>query len=494
MCVAVVAGEQPPRDRSGLRTTEPMSDSPPRERLGGSAVLTILALSLGIFTVANDFTALSVAVPRIESDLGTTLNRAQWVVNGYTVVFGVLIVTAGRLADLLGRRRIFLVGAAVFGSFSLLGGLAPNIESLIAARAFMGIGGAMMWPSVIGMIYAIVPASRSGLAGGIVIGVAGLGNSVGPLVGGAFTELLSWRWIFLVNVPIALVAGLVVRRTVPESKVATRARVDALGVATLSAAVILILVALDIGSGEATGFASPPVVAMLVLGVALLPVFAVQQRHRGEDALVPRRVMSRRTFTGAVLSILCMGTVLFGVLLYVPQYLEKDLGWGPFAAGAALLPLQAVFAAVSFAAGPLYQRVGGRTVLTAGAGCLTGGALLLAALTGHGYPPLVPGLVLLGTGVGLYFSAVTTAAITSVDADDASLAGGIVYMGNVAGGSVGLGVNTAIVLAAGGLVAGIRHAFLVDAALAAIGTAIVVTVIRPAPVAPSVRSQRQSDT
>ena len=364
---------------------------------------------------------------------------------------------------------------------------------MIAARAFMGIGGAMMWPSVIGMIYAIVPASRSGLAGGIVIGVAGLGNSVGPLVGGAFTELLSWRWIFLVNVPIALVAGLVVRRTVPESKVATRARVDALGVATLSAAVILILVALDIGSGEATGFASPPVVAMLVLGVALLPVFAVQQRHRGEDALVPRRVMSRRTFTGAVLSILCMGTVLFGVLLYVPQYLEKDLGWGPFAAGAALLPLQAVFAAVSFAAGPLYQRVGGRTVLTAGAGCLTGGALLLAALTGHGYPPLVPSLpprhgcrpLLLGShDSGDHLRRRRRRKPRRRDR----------LHGQRGWRIGGTGVNTAIVLAAGGLVAGIRHAFLVDAALAAIGTAIVVTVIRPVPVAPSVRSQRQSDT
>ncbi len=452
-----------------------MSTTPAPERLGGTAVLTIAALSLGIFTVANDFTALSVAVPRIEQDLDTTLNRAQWVVNGYTVVFGVLIVTAGRLADVLGRRRVFLVGAAVFGVFSLLGGLAPDIRLLIAARAAMGVGGAMMWPSVIGMIYGIVPAARSGLAGGIVIGVAGLGNSVGPLLGGALTELASWRWIFFVNVPVALLASLVVHRTVPESRAPTRGRIDYPGIATLSAAVVLVLVALDLGSGS--GFDSVAVVTMLVLGLLLLPVFVLIQRRRGDDALVPRRVMSSPVFTGAVLSVVCMGTVLFGILLYVPQYLEKDLGWGAFAAGAALLPLQAVFAAVSFAAGPLYHRIGGRVVVVAGAACMTVGAALLAVLLGRGYPPLVPGLVVTGVGIGLYFSAITTTAITAVEPDDASLAGGVVYMGNVAGGSVGLGVNTAVVLAAGTLAAGIQHAMVLDAVLAGVATVVVVALV-----------------
>ena len=453
-----------------------MTTAEPVERLDRTAVVTLAALSLGIFTIANDFTALSVAVPPIESDLDTTLNRTQWVINGYTVVFGVLIVTCGRLADLFGRRRVFIIGATLFGLFSLLGGLAPNIGLLIAARAVMGIGGAMMWPSVLGMVYGIVPASRSGLAGGLVIGVAGLGNAVGPLVGGLLTDVASWRWIFFVNVPVALVASLVVRRLVPESKVAGQAHIDYQGIASLSAAVILVLVALDIGSAQ--GFDSPSVIAMLVVGLLLLPVFVLVQRRQGDRALIPPRVASRRIFTASLVSIVCMGSILFGILLYVPQYVEKQLGWSAFAAGAAIAPMMVTFAVVSFAAGPLYHRIGGRVVIITGAMALTAGTLLLALLVGHGYPPLVPGLVLTGIGIGLYFSAITTAAITAVDPDDSSLAGGIVYMGNIAGGSLGLGLSTAIVLASSGLVSGIRNSFLFDVALGVIGTVVVVALVR----------------
>ncbi len=448
----------------------------PVERLDRTAIVTLAALSLGIFTVANDFTALSVAVPPIESDLGTTLNRTQWVINGYTVVFGVLIVTAGRLADLFGRRRVFIIGATLFGVFSLLGGLAPNIGLLIAARAIMGIGGAMMWPSVLGMVYGIVPAARSGLAGGLVIGVAGLGNAVGPLVGGLLTDVASWRWIFFVNVPVALVASLVVRRLVPESKVAGQAHIDYPGIATLSAAVILVLVALDIGSAQ--GFGSASVMAMLVIGLLLLPVFVIVQRRQGDRALIPPRVTTSRVFTASLVSVVCMGSILFGVLLYVPQYIEKELGLSAFAAGAAIAPMMVTFAGVSFAAGPLYHRIGGRVVAVAGAVAITVGVLLLALLVGHGYPPLVPGLVVTGIGIGLYFSAITTTAITSVDSDDSSLAGGIVYMGNIAGGSVGLGLSTAIVLAASDLLTGVRNSFLFDAALGLIGTVVVVALVR----------------
>ncbi|MFC9918424.1 MFS transporter [Agromyces binzhouensis] len=453
-----------------------MTEASTSDRLDRSAVVTLVALSLGILVVANDFTALSVAVPSIEHDLDTSLNRAQWVINGYTVVFGVLIVTGGRLADLFGRRRVFVIGALVFGAFSLLGGLAPNIGLLIAARALMGIGGAMMWPSVLGMVYDIVPKSRSGLAGGLIIGVAGLGNSIGPLLGGILTDTLGWRWIFFVNVPVALLAVLVVLRNVPESTRGGGVRVDYAGIASLSAAVVLVLVALDVGS--ANTFGSPWVLGMIAVGVLLLPVFVFIQRRQGDDALVPRRVVASRQFSGALISILLLGSVFFGVLVYVPQYLEKELGWSAFAAGAGLLPMMLVFATVSFAAGPLYHRIGSRLVIGIGAACLTAGVLVIALVIGTGYLPLVPGLVLCGIGVGLYFSAVTTAAVTAVRPEDSSLAGGIVYMGNVAGGSLGLGVNTAIVLAAATFTVGIRNAFLVDAALGVVGTIVAISLIR----------------
>ncbi len=170
-----------------------------------------------LFVIANDFTALSVAIPRIEAQLHTTVSRAQWVINGYALVFGVLIVTGGRLADLFGRKRAFMVGASVFAFFSLLSGLMPTVVLLIICRALMGVGGAVMWPAVLGLTYAILPPSKKALAGGLILGVAGLGNAVGPLLGGWLTDAATWRLVFFINVPITAFAMLVTWREVPES-------------------------------------------------------------------------------------------------------------------------------------------------------------------------------------------------------------------------------------------------------------------------------------
>jgi EmrB/QacA subfamily drug resistance transporter len=445
-------------------------------RLETATVVSLAAMALGIFVIANDFTALSVAVVPIENDLDTTLNRAQWVINAYTVVFGVMIVTGGRLADLYGRRRVFMIGAAIFAAFSLLGGLAPNIETLIAARALMGIGGALIWPSVLGMTYAVLPEDKASLAGGLVIGVAGLGNATGPLIAGLLTDVLSWRWVFFVNVPIAVLAMIVIRRNVAESAAGRRVGVDYQGIASLSVAVILVLVGLD--HGTAVGFTDPVVVAMMAVGILLLVAFAVIEARKGDDALVPRRVMKSRQFASAVLSVTLMSATFFGILVYIPQFLQKELGWSALQAGAGLLPMMLIFAGTSFLAGPLYNRIGARLVTGAGGICLTAGALGLALAITSGYPLLIPGLLLAGVGVGLYYSAITTVAVTAVSSEDNSLAGGIAYMGNVAGGSIGLGLNTAIVLLAASLADGIRIAFFVDAALGLVATAIVIVAIR----------------
>ena len=167
-----------------------------------------------MLVIANDFTALSVALPAIESEFGADVTTVQWVINGYALVFGVLIVTGGRLADMFGRRKIFFIGAAIFAIFSLIGGLAPNIWVLLSARGAMGVGGALMWPAILGMTYALLPKSRAGLAGGLILGAAGFGNAVGPLLGGMLTDALSWRWIFFLNLPIAAFAVLVTLRVV----------------------------------------------------------------------------------------------------------------------------------------------------------------------------------------------------------------------------------------------------------------------------------------
>jgi EmrB/QacA subfamily drug resistance transporter len=445
------------------------------ERLDRRTVAAIAALALGIFVIANDFTALSVAVVKIESDLGTTLNRVQWVINGYTVVFAVLIVTGGRLADLYGRRRMFMVGTAIFGTFSLCGGLAPGIELLIASRVLMGVGGALMWPAVIGLVYAILPEAKAGLAGGLVIGVAGLGNAVGPLIAGLLIDALNWRWVFFVNVPVALAAMFVTHRHVAESARGDRIGLDYPGIATLSVGVILILIGLDVGTVE--GFEDLAVITMMGLGILLLAGFVIVELRQGDHALVPRRVSSSRQFIAAVWSIVFMSSVFFAVLVYIPQFTQKVLGWSALEAGGGLLPLMVVFVASSFLAGPAYNRVGARAVIGTGAVCLTVGMLWLGVTIGSGYAELIPGLVVTGIGVGLFYSGITTAAVTSVDATDNSLAGGIVYMGNIAGGSLGLGLNTAIVLSASSFSDGIRYAFLVDATLGAVGTVVAIAFI-----------------
>jgi EmrB/QacA subfamily drug resistance transporter len=445
--------------------------------LDRSTVVALVAMALGVFVIANDFTALSVAVAPIEEDLDTTLNRAQWVINAYTVVFGVLIVTGGRVADLVGRRRTFLIGATIFAGFSALGALAPTIDLLIAARAGMGIGGAMVWPAVLGMIYALLPEERAGLAGGLIIAVAGLGNAMGPLIAGALTDALSWRWIFVVNVPVAAVAMFATWRNVAESEPGEQVGFDWRGVATLSLAVIALLVGLDVGSED--GFGEPVVIGCLLAGLVLFLAFVRGERRTGSSALVPRRVTASRRFTGALLSVVLLSAIYFGVLLYVPQFTQRELGWSALAAGAGLLPLMLVFAVTSWFAGTWYDRLGARLLVGGGAACLTVGVgwLGIAVATGSGYAVLVPGLVVAGVGVGAFYSAITTAAVTALDASDASLAGGIIYMGNVAGGSLGLGLNTAIVLSAASLVDGIRAAFLVDAAMGAVGTVVAVVLV-----------------
>jgi EmrB/QacA subfamily drug resistance transporter len=445
--------------------------------LDRSTVVALVAMALGVFVIANDFTALSVAIPAVEHDLDTTLSKAQWVINGYALVFGVLIVTGGRLADLLGRKRMFLVGATIFATFSLLCGLAPGVATLIASRGLMGVGGALMWPAVLGMTYAILPEDKAGLAGGLILGVAGLGNAAGPLIGGVLTEALSWRWVFFLNLPIAAFAMVVVWRSVPEERVdSADTRMDYRGVGVLSLGVVCVLVALD--EGPSDGFGQPWIVGLLVVGVVALASFLVVERSVGDRALVPRDVLQNRLFARSSVVVLLMSAIFFSALVFLPQLMQEDLGFSALESGVGLLPMMLVFAATSFVAGSLYDRLGARTVVSAGGLFLGLGMVLLAVLMDdEGFWSLVPGMVVLGAGVGLFYSSITTTAVTALDPARSSLAGGIVYMCQIAGGAVGLGINTAIVVSAEHLADGIRHAFLLDAVLAAVGLAIVLRTL-----------------
>lgn len=435
-------------------------------------------MGLGVFVIANDFTALSVAIPKIEHDLHTSLSHAQWVINGYALVFGVLIVTGGRLADLFGRKRVFLIGAAIFGVFSLLCGLVPTVGLLIAGRALMGVGGALMWPAILGLTYALLPEDKKGLAGGLILGVAGLGNTVGPLLGGWLTDAVSWRVVFFVNLPVTAFAMLVTHRVVAESRATVDEHgIDYPGIALLSAGAVAILLGLD--EASSAGWTSPAILVLLCGGVALLAVFLLTERRQGEQALVPSEVLRNRVFAVCCVVVLLMSAIFFAALLYLPQYLEKVLGYSAIGAGAGLLPMMGVFAVTSFVAGSLYSRLGPRLAVSGGAALLAIGIFMLSFTgTGTPYGALVPGMSVLGAGVGLFYSSVTTAAVTALDPARASLAGGIVYMCQIAGGAIGLGLNTAIVLSADTLSTGISIAFRVDAALAVVGFVVSAAFVR----------------
>jgi len=401
-------------------------------------------MAMSVFVVANDLTALSVALPQIEGDLNSDVSTIQWVVSAYALVFGVLIVTGGRLADMLGRRRIFFIGAAIFAAFSVLGGAAPGDIWLIVCRALMGVGGAMMWPAVLGMTYDILPADRAALAGGIIIGSAGFGNAAGPLLGGVLTDVLSWRWILFVNLPIAALACLVTWRSVRESKGAGADEgVDVPGVATLSVGLVSLLLVLD--QVTEWGWSDPRILALFAGFVLLMITFGFLERRAGARALVPREVMGNPAFRAACLTTLFMSAVFFVVILFLPQFMQKILGYTPLEAGAGLLPLMGVFAVTSFGAGPLYERLGAKATVSVGAALVGLGMFLISLIDrDSGWASLVPGMVVTGLGIGLFYSSITTVAVTAVDPSRSSLAGGIVYMFQVAGGSVGLGLTTTV--------------------------------------------------
>jgi EmrB/QacA subfamily drug resistance transporter len=406
--------------------------------------LPLAAMAISVFVVANDVTALSVALPQIEQDFDSDVTTVQWVVSAYALVFGVLIVTGGRLADMLGRRRVFFMGAGIFAGFSLLAGAAQSDIWLIVCRALMGVGGAMMWPAVLGMTYDILPAERAALAGGLIIGSAGFGNAAGPLLGGVLTDALSWRWILFINVPIAVLACFVTWRSVRESKGAGADEgIDVPGVATLSVGLVALLLALD--QVTQWGWTDPRILGLFAACALLLIAFSFVERHAGARALVPREVMGNPGFRAACLATLLMSAVFFVVLLFLPQFMQKILDYSPLEAGAGLLPLMGVFAVTSFAAGPLYERIGAKPVVSAGAACLALGTFLISLIgRDSGWAALVPGMVVTGMGIGLFYSSITTAAVTALDPSRASLAGGIVYMFQVAGGSVGLGLTTTV--------------------------------------------------
>jgi len=317
------------------------------------------------------------------------------------------------------------------------------------------------------------PISSAGVrpsSWGLILGIAGIGNAIGPMLGGALTEYLSWRWILFLNVPIALAAIAVVYALIHQPKPDTADRkLDFGGMITVTLGLVILMVALD--QVVDYGWADPRIIAAVIASALLLLWFVLIERRSGEHALIPDDIFGNPGFRAACIAILGISATFFGSLFFLPQYMQKEFGYSAFESGLGLLPFMAIFAATSFVAGPLYNRLGGKLIVTTGAGFIAAGALLISfgIQSGGSLGSIVPGMAVLGIGVGLFYSSATTIAVTSVDESRSSLAGGIIYMFQVAGGSVGLALTTTVYASQSGLIDGLHAAFRLDFALAFVG-------------------------
>lgn len=424
-----------------------MAEDAGAEKISSSTWMALAAMGLAVFVIANDFTAMAVALPDIERAFNADVSTVQWVINAYALVFGVLIITGGKLADLFGRRRVFFIGAAIFALFSLLGGLAVNVVWLIVARSLMGVGGALMWPAVLGMTFSALPPRKAGLAGGLILGLCGVGNAAGPLVGGALIAVASWRWILFLNVPIAIVACAVTWAKVHQPfEKGPGERLDHMGVAVLSIALISLLFALD--EASSLGFASPLVLGLFALFVVLIASFPFVERRMGERALLPGSLLRNREFTASCIAVLLLSSIFFAAIVYLPEFMQKILGYSALEAGLGLLPMMLSFTLMSFIAGTLYERIGAKPIIALGAALMTVGSLMLSSLHPDAtFISIVAAMIILGVGIGLFIPCVTTAGVTALDPSKSSLAGGAIYLFQIAGGSIGLGLVTTVFIA-----------------------------------------------
>jgi EmrB/QacA subfamily drug resistance transporter len=446
-------------------------------RIGRGSLSVLLAMSLALVAITLDLSALNVAVPAMERAFHSSVGTMQWALNGYALAFAVLLVTGGRLADLLGRRRIFVVGTLIFALAALAGGLAADVWWMIGARVVMGVGAALMLPAATGIMYAALPASRAGLAGAFVVGSFGIGQSIGPLIGGALTEYLSWRWVFFVDIPAAAIALYGALREVPaDAPGGGERRIDYGGIATLSLAVFALLFALD--QGTDWGWSDPRVVGALVVSALSFGAFVLVERRAGEHALIPPDVVRSRPFRATGVVALLGAPVFFSALFYLPQFMDKLRGSSAFEVGVEMLPFMGALAAASFAAAPVYNRLGPRVALVIGLTGMVAGCAVLGFVSGPGYLRLLPGMVLVGAGLAFFASALTTAAVTALADSERSLAGAIIFTLRVGGGAVGLGLMTAIVASSSGFLVGFRTGFRVNAAFALAALLVTLLAVR----------------
>ena len=430
-----------------------------------------------------DQTIVNVALPAIKTDLGFSQAGLAWVVNAYLIAFGGLLLLAGRLGDLIGRRRIFLAGLAVFTTASLLCGASLNAEMLVTARFLQGVGGAMATAVTLGMIVTMFPKpAEQAKAIGIFSFVAAAGASIGLLLGGVLTQALNWHWIFLVNLPIGIAAFALTLRLIPNERgVGLGQGADVIGAVLITSALML-----GVYSIVETSWLG-------VVAVALLAAFLVRQATAA-NPLLALRVFKSRNVSGANAVQILMIAGMFGMFFLGTLYMQLVLGYDALQIGLAFLPVAVAIGALSVGfSARLSSRFGERTVLLVGLALILTGLILMTRtpIDGRYLTDLLPAMLALGVGGGISFPALMTLAMSGATERDAGLASGLVNTTAQVGGAIGLAVlatlstsHTGSLLAQGiaaptALTSGFHLAFGIGAALVAIAIVLTATVIRP---------------
>jgi EmrB/QacA subfamily drug resistance transporter len=409
---------------------------------------TLIAVSVATFMLLLDITVVNVALPAIREDLGGNFTDLQWVVDAYALTLAALVLTAGSLADRLGRRRVFAAGLAIFSLASLLCALAPDPTFLNLARALQGVGGAVMFAVSLALIAEEFPAGRErGFAMGIYGATIGAAVAVGPLIGGALTDAIGWESIFYLNVPIGLLGLAVTSLKLRESRDPHATRIDWPGVATFSGALLLLVLALLRGNAE--GWGSAPIVALFTAAAALLGAFVVVERRVAEPML-PLGLFEGRTFIGIQITAFVLSSSMFAMFLYLTLYLQNYLGYTPLEAGVRYLPITLISFFVAPIAGALISRVPTRLMLGVGLAGVGAGLLLMAGIeAGSEWITLLGGFLLAGAAIGLLNPVIADAAVSVVAKERSGMASGINDTFRQVGIAVGIAVWGAIFVARG---------------------------------------------
>ncbi|MFT4084917.1 MAG: MFS transporter [Nocardioides sp.] len=469
--------QNPAHQRQG---NELPTELPPH---AGRAALGIFIVLLAQLMLVLDGTVVNVALPHISGDLGFSAAGLSWVLNGYTLAFGGLLLLGGRLGDVFGRLRVFWIGVAIFTAFSLIGGLALSPAMLIVSRALQGVGAAVAAPSVLALLTTSAPdAAARNRALGLFTAVSSGGGALGLLLGGVLTDALSWRWTLFINVPIGIGILLSVRRFVAETP-RRPGRFDVVGAIAATGGAVSIVWALI--SAPDHGWGSWQTVGGLLLGAALLATLAVTETRVSHPLLRPALLRDRHRVAGLVIMASFFGGMM-AIFFLLVQFLEDDLGFSPLQTGFAFLPMPLSIFTLSRITPRLVSRFGPVPPIVVGTAGVTLAFLRLADLaSGSTYLAVFPALLLLGISAGLTFMPITALILRGVEPEHAGAASGLLQTMQQLGGSIGLAVITSVYAAhavSGDFLHGARYGFAAAAVLAGIALLSALTlVIRRSP-------------